>query len=53
MMWHCLPDQLKDTTFALVLKAGITTERWLAQLAKNLQEGQATDPRGTGTSICA
>lgn len=40
------PDQLKDTTFAQVLKDDTTTKRWLAQLVKNLQEGQVTDPRG-------
>ncbi|KAG8125264.1 CCR4-NOT transcription complex subunit 9 isoform X2 [Mustela nigripes] len=43
---QCLPDQLKDTTFAQVLKDDTTTKRWLAQLVKNLQEGQVTDPRG-------
>uniref|UniRef100_A0A3Q3MRK2 CCR4-NOT transcription complex subunit 9 n=1 Tax=Labrus bergylta TaxID=56723 RepID=A0A3Q3MRK2_9LABR len=43
---QCLPDQLKDTTFAAVLKDDTTTKRWLAQLVKNLQEGQVTDPRG-------
>ncbi|KAI4574732.1 hypothetical protein MJG53_002677 [Ovis ammon polii x Ovis aries] len=36
---QCLPDQLKDTTFAQVLKDDTTTKRWLAQLVKNLQEG--------------
>ncbi|MBN3314514.1 CNOT9 protein, partial [Atractosteus spatula] len=40
---QCLPDQLKDTTFAQVLKDDTTTKRWLAQLVKNLQE--VTDPR--------
>ncbi|XP_034409086.1 CCR4-NOT transcription complex subunit 9-like [Cyclopterus lumpus] len=43
---QCLPDLLKDTTFAQVLKDDTTTERWLPQLVKNLQEGQVTDPRG-------
>ncbi|KAJ8247070.1 hypothetical protein GJAV_G00258420 [Gymnothorax javanicus] len=43
---QCLPDQLKDTTFAQVLKDDTTTKRWLAQLVKNLQEGQITDSRG-------
>ncbi|KAL7831503.1 hypothetical protein SRHO_G00310060 [Serrasalmus rhombeus] len=37
---QCLPDQLKDTTFAQVLKDDTTTKRWLAQLVKNLQDGQ-------------
>jgi CCR4-NOT transcription complex subunit 9 len=37
---QCLPDQLKDTTFAPVLREGSdqTTKRWLAQLVKNLEE---------------
>lgn len=43
---QCLPDQLKDSTFAQVLKDDTTTKRWLAQLVKNLQEGQVTDARG-------
>lgn len=43
---QCLPDQLKDSTFAQVLKDDATTKRWLAQLVKNLQEGQVTDARG-------
>uniref|UniRef100_A0A6Q2WSD6 CCR4-NOT transcription complex subunit 9 n=1 Tax=Esox lucius TaxID=8010 RepID=A0A6Q2WSD6_ESOLU len=43
---QCLPDQLKDATFAQVLKDDTTTKRWLAQLVKNLQEGQVTDGRG-------
>ena len=43
---QCLPDQLKDSTFGQVLKDDTTTKRWLAQLVKNLQEGQVTDPRG-------
>lgn len=43
---QCLPDQLKDNTFAQVLKDDTTTKRWLAQLVKNLQEGQVTDARG-------
>uniref|UniRef100_A0A8C3SNM8 CCR4-NOT transcription complex subunit 9 n=1 Tax=Chelydra serpentina TaxID=8475 RepID=A0A8C3SNM8_CHESE len=43
---QCLPDQLKDTTFAQVLKDDTTTKCWLAQLVKNLQEGQVTHPRG-------
>ncbi|CAB1346723.1 unnamed protein product [Coregonus sp. 'balchen'] len=43
---QCLPDQLKDATFAQVLKDDTTTKRWLAQLVKNLQEGPVTDGRG-------
>uniref|UniRef100_A0A2K6UMC3 CCR4-NOT transcription complex subunit 9 n=1 Tax=Saimiri boliviensis boliviensis TaxID=39432 RepID=A0A2K6UMC3_SAIBB len=37
---QCLPDQLKDTTFAQVLKDDTTMTYWLAQL------GQVTDPWG-------
>lgn len=35
---QCLPDQLKDTTFLVVLKDDNTTKRWLTQLIKNLQD---------------
>uniref|UniRef100_A0A2K5E857 CCR4-NOT transcription complex subunit 9 n=1 Tax=Aotus nancymaae TaxID=37293 RepID=A0A2K5E857_AOTNA len=43
---QCLPDQLKDTTFAQVLKDDTTMKYWLGQLVKNLREGQVIDPRG-------
>ncbi|XP_072029563.1 CCR4-NOT transcription complex subunit 9 [Amphiura filiformis] len=35
---QCLPDQLKDATFAVVLKDDNSTKRWLAQLIKNLTD---------------
>jgi len=43
---QCLPDQLKDTTFAPVLRDGTdqTTKRWLAQLVKNLEESNSNQP---------
>jgi CCR4-NOT transcription complex subunit 9 len=33
----CLPDQLKDNTFAECLKDDASAKRWLAQLIKNLE----------------
>ena len=33
----CLPDQLKDQTFAECLKDDPSTRKWLAQLIKNLE----------------
>jgi CCR4-NOT transcription complex subunit 9 len=44
---QCLPDQLKDTTFAPVLRdqgSDQTTKRWLAQLVKNLEESNPPVP---------
>lgn len=43
---QCLPDQLKDQTFANCLKDDNSTKKWLAQLVKNL-EGNAL-PGGAG-----
>jgi len=34
---QCLPDHLKDSTFATCLKEDNSTKRWLAQLLKNLE----------------
>ena len=34
---QCLPDQLKDSTFANLLKDDNSTKKWLAQLLKNLE----------------
>jgi len=34
---QCLPDQLKDETFASCLKDDKSTKHWLAQLLKNLE----------------
>jgi CCR4-NOT transcription complex subunit 9 len=35
---QCLPDQLKDNTFAALLKDDKSTRGWLAQLLKNLEQ---------------
>jgi len=47
---QCLPEYLKDSTFANCLKDDTSTKRWLAQLMKNLQDIPAgpsmSDPRG-------
>uniref|UniRef100_A0A2K5PYF3 CCR4-NOT transcription complex subunit 9 n=1 Tax=Cebus imitator TaxID=2715852 RepID=A0A2K5PYF3_CEBIM len=43
---QCLPDQLKDIIFALVLKDDTTMKYCLAQLVQNRREGQVTDPWG-------
>lgn len=32
----CLPEQLKDSTFAVTLKDDSTTKKWLSQLLQNL-----------------
>jgi uncharacterized membrane protein len=32
----CLPEQLKDATFAVTLKDDSTTKKWLSQLLQNL-----------------
>jgi CCR4-NOT transcription complex subunit 9 len=49
---QCLPDQLKDQTFANVLKEDGSTKRWHSQLLKNLTESLgpslAGDPRVAG-----
>ena len=34
---QCLPDQLRDSTFANLLKDDNSTKKWLAQLIKNLE----------------
>lgn len=33
----CLPDQLKDNTFEIVLNDDQNTKKWLVQLIKNLE----------------
>lgn len=51
---QCLPEFLKDSTFAACLKDDTSTKRWLAQLMKNLQDIPASsigDPRGGGGGI--
>lgn len=35
---QCLPDQLKDQTFAGCLRDDVSTKRWLSQLLKNLEQ---------------
>ncbi len=32
----CLPEQLKDSTFAIILKDDSTTKKWLSQVLQNL-----------------
>ncbi|KAK6166143.1 CCR4-NOT transcription complex subunit 9 [Patella vulgata] len=43
---QCLPDQLKDSTFANCLKDDTSTKRWLLQLQQNLDTPGGPDPRG-------
>ncbi|KAL5006247.1 hypothetical protein ScPMuIL_015053 [Solemya velum] len=43
---QCLPDQLKDNTFANCLKDDNSTKRWLMQLQQNLETPCVPDPRG-------
>ncbi|CAN7986566.1 unnamed protein product [Ixodes hexagonus] len=44
---QCLPDQLKDNTFASCLQDDKSTTHWLTQLLKNLETAPVTDPRLT------
>lgn len=44
---QCLPDQLKDNTFASCLQDDKSTSHWLSQLLKNLETAPVTDPRLT------
>jgi CCR4-NOT transcription complex subunit 9 len=44
---QCLPDQLKDETFAACLKDDKSTKHWLAQLLKNI-EAMSSQAGGTG-----
>jgi len=51
---QCLPDQLKDDTFAPCLKDDKSTKHWLSQLLKNLQNmapNQANQPGESGNSL--
>lgn len=50
---QCLPDQLKDSTFATCLKDDNSTKRWLSQLQVNLEAptGPGPDPRGMTTPL--
>ena len=38
----CLPDQIKDNTFANLLKEDKSTRNWLNQLLKNLEQPAQT-----------
>ncbi|XP_045592709.1 LOW QUALITY PROTEIN: CCR4-NOT transcription complex subunit 9 [Procambarus clarkii] len=42
---QCLPDQLKDQTFAACLKDDKSTKHWLQQLLANLESTATADPR--------
>lgn len=44
---QCLPDQLRDATFANCLQDDKSTKHWLSQLLKNLETGPVTvgDPQ--------
>lgn len=42
---QCLPDQLKDNTFANCLKEDKSTKHWLSQLLKNLETAPVSDER--------
>ena len=42
---QCLPDQLKDNTFAACLRDDQSTKRWLTQLLKNLEQPTAMPPQ--------
>lgn len=42
---QCLPDQLKDSTFANCLKEDKSTKHWLSQLLKNLETAPVSDER--------
>ncbi|KAK6625961.1 CCR4-NOT transcription complex subunit 9 [Polyplax serrata] len=52
---QCLPDQLRDATFANCLQDDKSTTHWLTQLLKNLEPGTGqavtgSDPRAVGIS---
>lgn len=46
---QCLPDQLKDNTFANCLKEDNSTKKWLVQLVKNLETPGL--PSGPGNAL--
>ncbi|XP_053373503.1 CCR4-NOT transcription complex subunit 9-like [Mercenaria mercenaria] len=48
---QCLPDQLKDSTFANCLKDDNSTKRWLMQLQQNLETPGVPDPRNPGMPL--
>lgn len=41
---QCLPDQLRDNTFATCLQEDASTKHWLNQLLKNLETGPQPGP---------
>ncbi|XP_017764413.1 PREDICTED: cell differentiation protein RCD1 homolog [Eufriesea mexicana] len=41
---QCLPDQLRDNTFATCLQEDASTKHWLNQLLKNLETGPQSGP---------
>ena len=47
---QCLPDQLKDDTFAPCLKEDKSTKHWLTLLLKNLEAMGAQQGGGSGTA---
>jgi CCR4-NOT transcription complex subunit 9 len=47
----CLPDQLKDNTFAECLKDDASAKRWLAQLIKNLEPFTSINSQGGGGGL--
>lgn len=47
---QCLPDQLRDQTFAPCLQEDKSTNHWLSQLLKNLDTPGTSDPRQVGIS---
>lgn len=52
---QCLPDQLRDNTFAACLQEDKSTKHWLSLLIKNLEPGSTVpaDPRQVGISPLA
>ncbi|KAI4465471.1 hypothetical protein MML48_3g00013070 [Holotrichia oblita] len=47
---QCLPDQLRDQTFAPCLQEDKSTNHWLSQLLQNLDTPGTSDPRQVGIS---
>ena len=45
---QCLPDQLRDITFATCLQEDQSTKHWLNQLLKNLETGPQQPPTQPG-----
>ena len=48
---QCLPDQLKDNTFANCLKDDNSTKKWLASLLKNLEGSAIPGAGGPGAPL--